>query len=252
VIPQEGLQDVPTTDSDVWQRLGNLLMRRRIELDPRYKNRTLFTAERGVEYRIVNAIERGERSNYDQITITSLEVAYGLAPGAVSRYLAEVTDRLELLSDAGPPTAPPAEGSPRHNFPEREDISPARIAPYVALVRQDLAAAIVRYGTGHTGAQAFSAPYEAAVWDRVSMPASDREELIALFRLFADEGTGTGGEGSETGLWSALPRNRHNFPDSCWNPHTSQILHTGPLSVRALGGNRNVREMRAPDHGTRT
>ena len=48
-----------------WVRLGELLVRRRIELDPRYRNRRTFTSERGVEYRIVNDIELGRRDNYE-------------------------------------------------------------------------------------------------------------------------------------------------------------------------------------------
>jgi hypothetical protein len=67
-----------------WKRLGELLVRQRIELDPRYSNRQLFASERGLNYRTVSDIERGRRDNYEDATITAVEVAYHVAPGSVA------------------------------------------------------------------------------------------------------------------------------------------------------------------------
>lgn len=74
--------------TDNWTGLGEMLVRRRIELDPRYSNRQTFADERGVSYRIVSDIERGRRGNYEPATIAALEVAYGLAAGSIGRALA--------------------------------------------------------------------------------------------------------------------------------------------------------------------
>lgn len=74
--------------TDNWTRLGELLVRRRIELDPRYSNRQLFAAERGINYRTVSDVERARRSNYEDGTITAVEVAYSVAPGSVAAVLA--------------------------------------------------------------------------------------------------------------------------------------------------------------------
>lgn len=93
-----------------WKRLGGLLVRRRIELDPRYSNRQLFAAERGLNYRTVSDIERGRRDNYENGTITALEVAYRVTPGSVGRALAG--GDLEPLR-ARPPLRPvPADQPP--------------------------------------------------------------------------------------------------------------------------------------------
>jgi hypothetical protein len=71
-----------------WIKMGEKLVRRRIELDPRYVNRQLFATERGVSYRIATDIEKGRRANYEQGTIAAIEVAYSVTPGSIARALA--------------------------------------------------------------------------------------------------------------------------------------------------------------------
>lgn len=85
-----------------WTRLGELLVRRRIELDPRYSNRRLFCKERGVNYRTVTDIEHGLRGNYEPATVTALEVAYAVVPGSFARA-ATGEDGLEPLAATEPP-----------------------------------------------------------------------------------------------------------------------------------------------------
>jgi hypothetical protein len=76
------------TDADAWARLGALLVRRRVELDRRYRNRQLFATERDIEYRLVSDIERHRRQNFEETTIAVIEAAYDLAPGSIGRVLA--------------------------------------------------------------------------------------------------------------------------------------------------------------------
>lgn len=70
-----------------WKRLGDLLARARVELDPRYVNRRLFCQETGINYRMTTDIENGLRTNYGRSTIIAIEVAYGWAPGSIRRVL---------------------------------------------------------------------------------------------------------------------------------------------------------------------
>lgn len=67
---------------------------RRIELDPRYRNRTLFVAERAdagpqsSAYRTVFDLERARRTNYEPATLAFVESLYQLVPGCIAEYLA--------------------------------------------------------------------------------------------------------------------------------------------------------------------
>lgn len=107
---------MPTAD---WKRLGELLVRRRIELDPRYSNRKLFARERGLNYRIVTDLEHGIRGNYEDGTITAAEVAYRVAPGSLRRALAG--GGLEALPPPVPLRAVPAAAAETAGTPaERE------------------------------------------------------------------------------------------------------------------------------------
>lgn len=71
-----------------WKRLGELLELRRVGLDPRYKNLTLFSAEREVDYRLAWDIEHGRRTNFRRPTLTSIEAAYGWEHGSIRAVLA--------------------------------------------------------------------------------------------------------------------------------------------------------------------
>lgn len=96
--------------TDNWKRLGELLVRRRIELDPRYSVRQLFAAERGINYRTVSDIERGRRDNYEDGTLAAVEVAYGVTRGSVAAALNGGS--LEPLPPATLTPVPPAPPDP--------------------------------------------------------------------------------------------------------------------------------------------
>lgn len=88
-------------DHAAWKRLGQLLEARRVELNPTYRNRTAFAAERGVDYRLAFDIETGARTNYRRPTLRSVEVGYGWRPGSIDRVLEggepELAPPLELV-----------------------------------------------------------------------------------------------------------------------------------------------------------
>lgn len=94
---------MPSDQRSAWECLGGLLTRRRIELDPRYRNRRVFVDERAPgQYRMINTLERGQRSNYEAATIAAFEQAYELAPGAIGRFLGG--GELEPAGAAPPPS----------------------------------------------------------------------------------------------------------------------------------------------------
>lgn len=75
-------------DEDQWKRLGELLQEQRVRLDRRYRNRTLFSAERQINYRLAQDLETGARHDYKLATLADAEMAYGLKPGSVAAVLA--------------------------------------------------------------------------------------------------------------------------------------------------------------------
>lgn len=82
-----------TTDASDWKALGDLLVIRRVQLHPQYKNRRRFVADThggGSEaswYRMITSIETGGRDNYSRETLAAMEVAYELEPGSLRRSL---------------------------------------------------------------------------------------------------------------------------------------------------------------------
>jgi len=100
---------VPDQLNPAWVRLGEMLVRRRIALDPRYRNRRTFTAERAPRlYRIINDMELGKRGKFEPATKAAIEAAYDLAPGAIDRAAAggELVPPARPLVPAAVPDAP--------------------------------------------------------------------------------------------------------------------------------------------------
>lgn len=96
------------TDERDWTGLGEALIYRRIWLDPRYANRRMFAKERGIDYRLVSDIERVRRTNFGLAATAEIELAYGLAPGSIGRFLVggeliAAEDSLRLLRAAPNP-----------------------------------------------------------------------------------------------------------------------------------------------------
>jgi hypothetical protein len=72
---------------DEWQRLGEMLEGRRVDLDLRYRNLSLFAQERGIDYRLAWDIEHARRTNYRRPTLRAIEAAYALVSGAIDSAL---------------------------------------------------------------------------------------------------------------------------------------------------------------------
>lgn len=91
---------MPPGEDGPWERAGKLLVQRRTDMDPRYRNRRLFAEERGVNWRLLHDIERAKRTNFEPETLAAIESAYRLSPGNIERMLAGAG--LEPLPDAAP------------------------------------------------------------------------------------------------------------------------------------------------------
>lgn len=75
------------------QRLKKELREQRVAMDLRYRNRTLFLRERGVEPegglgRIIVAMENAERDNFDDDTLLAVENVYDWQHGSIHDVLA--------------------------------------------------------------------------------------------------------------------------------------------------------------------
>lgn len=75
-------------ETQPWKRLGALLIQRRVELDPRFRNRQVFSEETHLDYRLIYDAEQAKRTNFGQSTLAALEQGYRLAPGAIREALA--------------------------------------------------------------------------------------------------------------------------------------------------------------------
>lgn len=122
----------PSATPAMWQRLGELLVRRRVELDPRYQNRTVFTAERGLDYRLAYDIEEARRTNFRKTTLAGIAVAYAVTLDSL--YNALQGGELEAASSQGlarPPVLRPV-ASPPSSLHISADDSDAEIERKIA------------------------------------------------------------------------------------------------------------------------
>jgi len=89
---------MPASRED-WERVGALLIDRRIEISPRYANRRVFAEETSLNWRMLHDAEHGKRATFKPETVRAFETAYRLVPGSLRRSL-----------DGGPlePAAEPA------------------------------------------------------------------------------------------------------------------------------------------------
>jgi hypothetical protein len=77
----------PPHPDPAWQRLADLLIKRRVDIDVRYRNRRTFCAETDIEYRVISDIEGSRRTNFSRPMISQIENAYRLTPGNIQRIL---------------------------------------------------------------------------------------------------------------------------------------------------------------------
>ena len=78
---------MPARNTKDRERLGRLLMQRRVELDPRYRNRRVFAGEREINYRLVMDIENSTRDNFDDAMLAFISLAYGWTADSAARVM---------------------------------------------------------------------------------------------------------------------------------------------------------------------
>lgn len=72
-------------DMPDWGRLGQHVVARRTELG--FRNRADFAAAVQVSSRLISDIEKGRRTNFDQVTLSALEAALGWETGSVQQVV---------------------------------------------------------------------------------------------------------------------------------------------------------------------
>lgn len=170
-------------DREAWERLGEMLVRRRLELDPRYRNRRTFTREHAPDlYRIVNDIELGRRDNYEPATLAAIEAAYQLPLGGIGRFLDGQLAAADDTSAAAP------ERSVRTRVIPALRRTPA-LEPYAEVVELERKAGIPPRSPG-----------EQDVWDSDVFGDEEKVNFIAMMRLLND----TSARETSTGL-SPIP-----------------------------------------------
>lgn len=113
----------PAAEPAALKRLGELLTRRRVELDSRYQNRTVFAAERGIDYRLAYDIEEARRGNFRTTTLTAIANAYAVTAESLFAVLRGAA-ALEPVpgparSDAVRKLSPPADEDPTERLIRR-------------------------------------------------------------------------------------------------------------------------------------
>lgn len=81
------LQEPRDCSADRWAALGEHLIRRRVELSPRYHKRTVFAREQRFPYKLICEFEQHTRRNFGPATIIAIEHIYKLRPGFIRRFL---------------------------------------------------------------------------------------------------------------------------------------------------------------------
>jgi hypothetical protein len=78
----------PSGDKAAQKRLGKLLRQARVQQALKYKNRSLFAREKGLNERLLQDVETAYRGGFSDDTKLALEIAYGWEPGSIDRVLA--------------------------------------------------------------------------------------------------------------------------------------------------------------------
>lgn len=181
-----------------WVRLGEMLARRRTEIEPRYKNRTLFAEATGLNWRLLHDVERAKRDEFKPETLAALENAYQLAPGAIGRALQGGV----LEPAAGPrPAYAPVSGPPDLPVPEGDREAAKPIADEM---QELLLAAVARTGNPDPpGDEIFPAGSQSArSWDRLrrDLPATRRRLWMIALLAAPDSSPAVRRHGTAAGL----------------------------------------------------
>jgi hypothetical protein len=152
----------PSVDP-AWQHLAGLLVERRVQLAPRYRNRRAFCNEKDLDYRVVSDIENARRDNFSGPMLTALEVAYDIAEGGIRRALDDPSLKALPERTKGPArtAAPPAAR-------ERGDVFIPDHIPY-----EDLE------------------PWEQVIWS-APLPVEERQAAIYFLHLVRGDLAGEG------------------------------------------------------------
>jgi hypothetical protein len=72
---------------DARKRLGTMLVQRRAQLDPAFRNRNAFVETVRLDYRVLFDIENAKRDNFGPETLAAIEIGYGWKHGSITAVL---------------------------------------------------------------------------------------------------------------------------------------------------------------------
>jgi hypothetical protein len=181
-----------------WERLGELLLQRRAQLDPRYGRRTRFADERHLDYRIAYEVEKARRHNFGDGTLAAIEAAYELAPGSIMRTVAGGPleprpgaghegatghDRLRAVAGPEPPIEPAPASVPVSFDMVTQLVRPALITSATAIRAH--AEAVLARNPAARGADIFPGePDLASQWDLTPALPVERKSWYAAIARF--------------------------------------------------------------------
>lgn len=180
---------------EAWERLGRLLITRRVQIDPVFRNRQKFIAATGLHERLVSDLEKGRRFSYRPATIDAVEAAYGLIPGTFDRSLQE---GVLLVAHKGP--ASPQSDSP----PAAEDDSSLATEyefdwyrtlsgePALTFDKRPLPPKLKGLDLPATFDPTSYPQSEVHVWLTPGLTVDQRASLVAMVRRWQDEAEGAG------------------------------------------------------------
>jgi hypothetical protein len=166
--------------SPAWTRLGDALVRRRIEMNPQYRNRRRFADERGIDIRIAADFEKARRSNFEPATITAIEVAYGLSAGTVGRFLQGAAYLEPQRAEPAPPEPQPEPEAPADTTADDMLAAVLRIAASHA--EAEIQAEIDAHPEGAPAGEIFADEVEQAIWSQKTKEPAEKIRMLAQFR----------------------------------------------------------------------
>lgn len=185
-----------------WKRLGELLIRRRVELDPRYQNRSTFCAERGLDYRLAYDIEEARRTNFRSTTLAGVAAAYAVTPDSLSGVLHDPRAGLEPTPAPSRPAPLRAAGpdAPSSSTPVPADSAAPVVPPaWTDQVWGEVGRAKGVYGPQPSGREVFPADmHEAGIWEYAWLE-EERVHLIAWIRMRNSQPRPADSNGNGTG-----------------------------------------------------
>lgn len=174
-----------------WDRLGDALIQRRIDLH--FRNRRAFCDARQIGYRLIFDVEEHRRTNFAKATLLDIARAYLITPESIERTLrgGDLEPLPETVTAA--PEPPMAPGTAEHASDPAALAAANAVGSLLSPIEQEVWAEIRRArmrDPNPSGAVVFPGnAREQRLWDLDLIPERKRAHTIAFLRLMDAEET---------------------------------------------------------------